>query len=153
MSYKIKNHQKVTSCPMTYVISDKFLEQNSFFTSQISQQQFGGRLNLHRGSDSYVIGTIHHRFNTILIIFNPLPKSLINTTSAGLDVPWHPMFTILPNFPMIWSTKTAPFAAITHDSKPFNWVQSSPKVTHLRVNGLGDWCCQWGYQLAPLPLN
>ena len=38
--------------------------------------------------------------------------------------------SIPPNFHIIGSTKTAPFAAITHDSKPFYGIQFHPEVTH-----------------------
>jgi GMP synthase (glutamine-hydrolysing) len=35
-----------------------------------------------------------------------------------------------PDFHVIGSTKTAPFAAIAHDSKPFYGIQFHPEVTH-----------------------
>lgn len=35
-----------------------------------------------------------------------------------------------PNFHVIGSTKTAPFAAVVHDSKPFYGIQFHPEVTH-----------------------
>jgi len=38
--------------------------------------------------------------------------------------------TIPPNFHSIGATKTAPFAAIAHDSKPFYGIQFHPEVTH-----------------------
>jgi len=38
--------------------------------------------------------------------------------------------SIPPNFHTIGSTKTAPYAAIAHDSKPFYGIQFHPEVTH-----------------------
>ena len=38
--------------------------------------------------------------------------------------------SIPPNFHIIGSTKTAPYAAIAHDSKPFYGIQFHPEVTH-----------------------
>jgi GMP synthase (glutamine-hydrolysing) len=35
-----------------------------------------------------------------------------------------------PNFHVVGRTQTAPFAAITHDSKPFYGIQFHPEVTH-----------------------
>jgi GMP synthase (glutamine-hydrolysing) len=35
-----------------------------------------------------------------------------------------------PNFHVIGATKTAPFAAVAHDSKPFYGIQFHPEVTH-----------------------